>query len=92
MWQFRDAGGVVVLIVRPLLQFARTICMFSLVIFTSRSGTIRRLFWDGPRNFERWPDDEDHTSAGTHRPKFRTTPVRGHLTPLDLACIRPGYT
>ncbi|GBM59054.1 hypothetical protein AVEN_7430-1 [Araneus ventricosus] len=34
---------------------------FVLVIVTSRFEATQGLFWDGPRNFEPWSDDEDDT-------------------------------
>ncbi|GBL74975.1 hypothetical protein AVEN_243783-1 [Araneus ventricosus] len=32
-----------------------------LIILMSRFEATRGLFWDGPRNFEPWSDDEDDT-------------------------------
>ncbi|GBN42088.1 hypothetical protein AVEN_25751-1 [Araneus ventricosus] len=53
----------------------------------------RRLFWDGPRHFEPWLDDEDDTRDGTPSPNFHTTPTGGRLGPIcDFACNRPTYT
>ncbi|GBO34291.1 hypothetical protein AVEN_32896-1 [Araneus ventricosus] len=63
---------------------------FSLVILTSSFEATRGLFWDGPRNFEPWSDDEDDTRAGTPSPNFHTTPTEGCLaTTYDLVCNRP---
>ncbi|GBM78788.1 hypothetical protein AVEN_81960-1 [Araneus ventricosus] len=47
----------------------------------------RGLFWDGPRNFEPWSDDEDDTWASTPSPNFHATPAGGRLANTDdLAC------
>ncbi|GBM96674.1 hypothetical protein AVEN_69283-1 [Araneus ventricosus] len=65
--------------------------MISLVILASRFEAIRRLFWDGPRNFEPRSDDEDDTSyLAPTSPNFHATQTRGRLaTTYDLACNRP---
>ncbi|GBN96015.1 hypothetical protein AVEN_110249-1 [Araneus ventricosus] len=53
----------------------------------------RGLFWDGPRNFEPWSDDEDDTWAGTPTPNFHATPAGGRLaTTYYLACKQAPYT
>ncbi|GBM85804.1 hypothetical protein AVEN_273658-1, partial [Araneus ventricosus] len=50
----------------------------------------RGLFWDGPRSFEPWSDDEDDAWDGTPSPNFRVTPTGGCLAArYDLACNRP---
>ncbi|GBM42648.1 hypothetical protein AVEN_221760-1 [Araneus ventricosus] len=56
--------------------FGTTICLetqflfqFSSVIFTSCSAVTRGLFWDGPRNFEPWSDDEEPVSTLSKLPR-----------------------
>ncbi|GBL82895.1 hypothetical protein AVEN_106409-1 [Araneus ventricosus] len=53
---------------------------FSSVILISHFEATRGLFWDGPRNFELWSDDEDDTRADTSPPNCRTKPAGALLT------------
>ncbi|GBL64963.1 hypothetical protein AVEN_171693-1, partial [Araneus ventricosus] len=53
----------------------------SLVILMSRFEVTRGLFWDGPRNFESWSDEEGRAWAGTPDQNSRTTPAGGRLPP-----------
>ncbi|GBO03296.1 hypothetical protein AVEN_39676-1 [Araneus ventricosus] len=46
---------------------------FSLVILTSHFKSTRDLFWDGPRNFEQWSDDEHSACARIPSPNFRAS-------------------
>ncbi|GBM97638.1 hypothetical protein AVEN_101954-1 [Araneus ventricosus] len=66
-----------------------TISDMAHVLLTSRFEATRRLFWDGPRNFEPRSDDEDDAWAGTSLSKT-STPHRRLAPMYDLACNRPN--
>ncbi|GBL98433.1 hypothetical protein AVEN_187762-1 [Araneus ventricosus] len=57
--------SVVYIFLKYELQAVVLFKWFSLIIFTSRFEATRRLFWDGPRNFEPHSDDEDDIRADT---------------------------
>ncbi|GBM65491.1 hypothetical protein AVEN_223588-1 [Araneus ventricosus] len=50
---------------------------------TINGGATRGLFWDGPRNFEPWSDDEDDTSAGSPLSKLPGGPWVPLFSPED---------
>ncbi|GBN74974.1 hypothetical protein AVEN_203360-1, partial [Araneus ventricosus] len=52
----------------------------------------RGLFWERPRNFEPWSDNEDGILDDSTYSNSRATPAAEHLTPMELMCIRPAYT
>ncbi|GBL78791.1 hypothetical protein AVEN_65329-1 [Araneus ventricosus] len=50
----------------------------------------RGLFWDGPRNFEPWSDDQDVIGAGhPTTPSFHAISAEKHFTSTDLTYLRP---
>ncbi|GBM87907.1 hypothetical protein AVEN_170922-1 [Araneus ventricosus] len=53
-----------------------------LVLLTSCFEATRGLFWDGPRNSEPRPDDEDGIRAGAPSPTPRTAPTGERLAPF----------
>ncbi|GBN54889.1 hypothetical protein AVEN_19154-1 [Araneus ventricosus] len=73
--------------------------MFSLVIFMLFVAATRGLFWNGPRYFEPWSDDEDDTLSKFPRHTswraFRLDGFDGHKTRLHSGSsmesdVKPG--
>ncbi|GBN09670.1 hypothetical protein AVEN_33509-1 [Araneus ventricosus] len=58
---------------------------------SSTASSILRKFWDGPRHFEPWSDDEDSTSAGYFSPSSYSTPTGASLN-FDRFNVHQAWT
>ncbi|GBL88438.1 hypothetical protein AVEN_103076-1 [Araneus ventricosus] len=52
----------------------------------------RGLFWNRPRNFEPWSDDDEAPEPASLSPNFSASSEGGHLTPTDLGCTKAANT